>query len=169
MKLKQVLSILICLALTGKAAFTQTKEIYTNPEFHSLAKDHQVLAILPFDVVLQLRPNEMKNMRPGDLEQLQQREGDAVQSALHTYFLKQKEKEDFKVTFQDIGKTNVLLKRKGWTADSLKLKTKEEIAEALEVDGLISGALYTNKPMSEGASAAFFIARSIMSSGRSDR
>lgn len=157
MKIRFASGLLICFIIAGSAAFTQTKEIYTNPDFNTLAKDHQVLAILPFDVVLQLRPNEMKNMRPGDLEQLQQREGDAVQSALHTYFLKQKEKEDFKVTFQDIGKTNVLLKRKGWTADSLKLKTKEEIAEALEVDGLISGALYTNKPMSEGASAALGI------------
>jgi len=30
------------------SAFAQTREIYTNPNFKNLAKDHKVLAILPF-------------------------------------------------------------------------------------------------------------------------
>jgi len=143
--------------LSGTVSYSQTKEIYVNPEFDLLAKDHNLLAILPFDVVLNLRPKEKEKLKPGDLEKMQNNEGLAVQSALQTYFLKKKEKENFKVKFQDISKTNALLAKKGWNADSLKLKTKEELADSLGVDGIISGLLFTDKPMSEGASAAIGI------------
>jgi hypothetical protein len=151
--------LLLATALLGASYLqAQTKEIYTHPQFDSLAKDHTTLAILPFEAVINLRPKEKEKLKPGELEQLQKKEGDAVQSAIQTYFLKVKEKEAFKVTFQDISKTNVLLAKAGWTIDSFRVKTKEELAALLGVDGVISGSLYTDKPMSEGASIALGIA-----------
>ncbi|HEX7845119.1 MAG TPA: hypothetical protein VF476_04905 [Chitinophagaceae bacterium] len=146
----------LCFAITCLQA--QTKEIYTNPNFDSLAKNHAMLAILPFDAVINLRPKEKEKMKPGELEQIQKKEGEAVQSAIQTYFLKQKAKDDFKVNFQDVSKTNALLAKSGWTVDSLRTKTKEEVCQLLGVDGVISGTLYTDKPMSEGASIALGIA-----------
>ncbi|HMU45332.1 MAG TPA: hypothetical protein PKC72_03140 [Chitinophagaceae bacterium] len=154
MKGKHLLFALISIILICNKSFSQTKEIYTNPDFITLAKDHSTLAILPFDVTLNLRPKEKEKLKPGELEDLQKKEGDAVQSALQTYFLKQKEKDEFKVKFQDISKTNALLNKLGWDQESLKSKTKEELCEALGVDGIISGTLFTDKPMSEGASVA---------------
>lgn len=150
-----LLFFVVCLTTTVSHA--QTKEIYTNPKFVSIATDHQLIAILPFEVTLTLRPNEMAKMKQGDLEQIQQREGAAVQSAIETYFLKRKEKEIFKVNFQDVSKTNALLAKSGWTTESLRTKTKDEICAVLGVDALISGTLFTNKPMSEGASIALGI------------
>ena len=132
----------------------QTKEIYTNPRFDSIAKDHSNLAIIPFDVSINLRPKEKEKLKAGELENLEKKEGEAVQSAIQTYFLKQKEKESFKVNFQDVSKTNALLAKNNWTNDSLRTKTKEEICSLLGVDGVISGTLFTDKPMSEGASVA---------------
>lgn len=85
----------------------QTKEIYTHPDFDSLTRDHKVIAILPFEVKLRLRPKQMKKLEPEDLKKLETAEGHAVQNALHTYFLKQK--DSCKVSFQDISKTNALL------------------------------------------------------------
>jgi hypothetical protein len=153
MKIKILLAtIAICFAFTGLQA--QTKEIYTHPQFDSLAKDHSNLAILPFDVVLNLRPKEKEKLKEGELEKIQKKEGDAVQSAIQTYFLKRKEKESFKVNFQDVSKTNALLAKGGWNADTLQTKTKEEVCQFLGVDGVISGTLFTDKPMSEGASIA---------------
>jgi hypothetical protein len=152
---------LLLIALLGfftTSSIAQTKEIYTHPGFDSLANDHQLLAILPFDVVINLRPREKEKLKPGELETLQKKEGDAVQSALQTYFLKRKEKENFKVKFQDVSKTNALLAKSGWTVDSMRTKTKEEIAALLEVDGIISGSVFTHKPMSDGASLAIGIA-----------
>jgi hypothetical protein len=89
---------------------------------------------------------------------MQKKEGAAVQSALQTYFLKRKEKEDFRVNFQDVSKTTALLNKRGWTTDTLQMLTMEEIATYLGVDGIISGTLNTDKPMSEGASMALGIA-----------
>ena len=37
-------------------ASAQTREIYTNPKFKELTKDHKTLAVLPFRTTLQLRP-----------------------------------------------------------------------------------------------------------------
>jgi len=135
----------------------QTKEIYTNPRFDSIAKEHSNLAIIPFDVSINLRPREKEKLKAGELENLEKKEGEAVQSAIQTYFLKQKEKESFKVNFQDVSKTNALLAKNNWTNDSLRTKTKEEICSLLGVDGVISGTLFTDKPMSEGASIAIGI------------
>lgn len=151
-------SILLTILLAGNSASAQTKEIYTHPGFDTIAVRHNILAILPFEVVLNLRPKEKEKLKPGELETMQKKEGDAVQNALQTYFLKQKEKDDFKVKFQDVSKTNALLAKRGWTIDSLKTKTKEELADSLGVDGIISGSLFTDKPMSEGASIALGIA-----------
>jgi len=135
----------------------QTKEIYTNPRFDSIAKDHSNLAIIPFDVTINLRPKDKEKLKAGDLENLETKEGEAVQSAIQTYFLKQKEEEKFRVNFQDVSKTNALLAKNNWTKDSLRTKTKEEICSLLGVDGVISGTLFTDKPMSEGAAIAIAV------------
>jgi hypothetical protein len=136
---------------------SQTKEIYTHPSFDSIAKDHRVLAIIPFDVTVELRPKQKEKLQPGELRELEMKEGTAVQNAIHTYFLKRKEQEKFRVEFQDITKTNTLLAKAGWNDDSLGLKTKEEICKLLMVDGVISGTVFTNKPFSDGAAAAIII------------
>ena len=130
----------------------QTKEIYTHPDSDSLTRDHQVIAILPFEVMIRLRPKQMKKLEPEDLEKLEMAEGQAIQKALHTYFLK--EKDSCKVSFQDISKTNELLAAAGWTEDSLRLKGKASICRKLQVDGMITGTVTTSKPMSDEAAAA---------------
>ena len=155
-KAAAVLSVILCLVFSSAQA--QTKEIYTHPHFDTIADDHKMLAILPFNVLINLRPKEKEKMKPGELETMQRKEGEAVQSAIQTYFLKKKEKEDFKVNFQDVARTNALLAKKGWNTDSLKALTMEEISQYLGVDGIISGTLNTDKPMSEGASIALGIA-----------
>lgn len=132
----------------------QTKEIYTHPEFDSLARDHTQLAILPFKIMLRLRAKEAKKLEPEDLEKLEKIEGEAVQSALQTYFLKQKGKDSFKVSFQDIHETNALLAQVRWTDDSLRLKTKRQICRLLQVDGIVSGTVMTNKLLSDEAAVA---------------
>ena len=129
-------------------------QIYIHPEFDSLTRDHKELAILPFQVTLRLKPHQMKKLEIEDLERLEKIEGEAVQSALHTYFLKQKEKDSFKVRFQDISYTNTLLALAGWTSDSLRIKTRKEICRKLNVDGIIAGTVMTSKLMSDEAAVA---------------
>ena len=152
--MKKIILLSAALLISFISSYAQTKEIYTNPEFAALSKEHKTLAILPFTATVTLRPKQMRGMTPEQLEDLQRSEGKAVQSALHSYFLKQKGKQKFTVDFQDIGKTNAILAKNDIDQDNLETFTSEELAALLGVDGVVGGHLSTNKPMSDGASAA---------------
>lgn len=136
-------------------SFAQTREIYTNPNFKTLAKDHKILAILPFKTTLQLRPKEVeKNGGPAGVAAMEKREGLGVQSAVHSYFLKRKESNDIVVDFQDPARTNALLERNAITYETLSGFTAEELAKILNVDGIVSGTFESTQPMSNGAAIA---------------
>ncbi|GAB3692990.1 hypothetical protein GCM10027592_12400 [Spirosoma flavus] len=136
-------------------SLAQTREIYTNPNFNSLAKEHKMLAILPFKTTLQLRPKEVeKNGGPAGVAALEKREGLGVQSAVHSYFLKRKESNDIIVDFQDPARTNALLERNAVTYETLAGFTPEELAKILNVDGIVSGTFESSQPMSNGAAIA---------------
>ncbi|MFC6996525.1 hypothetical protein [Rufibacter roseus] len=140
------------------SGFAQTREIYTNPSFNTLAKEHKTLAILPFDASIGLRPNQMKNMSPERLKEMEKNEGLAVQSALQTYFLKVSSKDDYFVNFQDANTTNAILLKNNVTAETIKSFTPAELAKLLGVDGVIMGTFSTDKPMSDGAALALGLA-----------
>lgn len=140
---------------TAISSFAQTREIYTNSNFKTLAKDHKTLAILPIKTTLQLRPKEVeKNGGPAGVAALEKREGQAVQSAIHSYFLKRKESNDIVVDFQDPARTNALLERNAVTYESMASFTPEELAKILNVDGIVSGTFESTQPMSTGAAIA---------------
>ncbi len=141
----------LSLSLSG---FAQTREIYVNPNFNSLAANHQKLAILPFKAIIKLRPKQMEKMTGDQLYQLQQDEGKAVQSAMQSYFLKRKEQHNFRITFLDLLTTNAILAKNNIDGSNIERFTPKELCELLEVDGIITGILSTDKPMSDGASLA---------------
>jgi hypothetical protein len=150
---KIIWSVLLILSTT-QVLFGQTLENYTHPQFDSIAKGHTLLAILPFKVMLRLRPRVSKKLEPEDFERLEKIEGEAAQTALQSYFLKQKEKDSFKVSFQDVHETNAILAQAGWTDDSLRLKTTKQICRKLRVDGVISGTIMTNRLLSDEGAVA---------------
>ena len=150
------LSLTVLLALFATLlAPAQTREIYTNPKFRDLAKDHKTLAVLPFRTTLQLRPAEVKNRGGAEgVRELEIREGLGVQSALQSYLLKQKSANDITVDVQDVAKTNALLAKNEMTTEKMLTMTMEELAQLLGVDGVISGTFESSQPMSNGAALA---------------
>lgn len=152
--MKKITLFVLLFAFITQVGYSQTKEIYTNPKFTALAKNHKLLAIIPFEVTMKLRPKEMDKLSPEQFAKMQKDEGKGVQSALESYFLKKKGQKGFTVDFQEISKTNALLAKAGITQDNLVEYTTEDLAKILGVDGVISGTLYTNKPLSDGASVA---------------
>src|SRR5687767_8420684 len=80
---------------------SQTKNNYIHPEFDSIIADHKSIALLPFEVIINLRPLEEKYMKPGGLEAMQKYEGLTLQKALDAYLFKQKLKKELKVEVQD--------------------------------------------------------------------
>ncbi len=138
-------------SLFSLSVFAQT-HLYENPNFEKIAKDHKIIAIIPFESSVTLRPKQMKNISTEQLDKMEKSEGESVQMGFYSWFLKREKRGQLTVKVQDPNKTNALLKRNGITYENMKDYTPEEIAKLLEVDALVSGTFETNKPMSEGAS-----------------
>lgn len=152
--MKHLFTVVFALGFVG-TGLAQTREIYTNPNFNTLAREHKTLAILPFKTTLQLRPKEIeKNGGPQGVAALEKREGLGVQNAVHSYFLKRKESNDLLVDVQDPARTNALLERNAVTYETLSGFTAEELAKILNVDGIVSGTFESTQPMSNGAAMA---------------
>ncbi|MGD9930972.1 MAG: hypothetical protein AB7U05_13220 [Mangrovibacterium sp.] len=145
------LILLLWFVFISLTVFSQTN-LYENPAFDEITKDHQTIAILPFKASVTLRPKQMKDISAEQLARMETSEGESVQSAMYSWFLKREKRGDLRVKVQDSNRTNALLKKQGITYDNLADYTPDEIAQILEVDAVISGKFETNKPMSEGAS-----------------
>ena len=148
---KLVLSLLI--SFLTISIYAQT-HLYENPKFDEISKDHKIIALMPFTASVNLRPKQMKDITPEQLARMEKSEGESVQSAMYSWFLKREKRGKLRVKVQDINKTNALLKKNGITYENMSEYTPDEIAKILGVDAVISGKFETSKPMSEGASVA---------------
>jgi hypothetical protein len=128
--------------------------IYKSNQFSDVAAKHKIVAILPAHVTVQLRPNEMKKTTPEQLQQTEETTGYDFQDKLYSWFLRRSDKYHYTVKFQDISKTNALLKNANISYKDLQTKPKEELARILGVDAVISESIRTDKPMSECAAVA---------------
>ena len=129
-------------------------KIYKTDNFDSVAARHKIVAILPSDVNIQLRPNEAKKISADDVRKNEETTGLAVQDRMYSWFLRRSDKYHYTVKFQDISKTNALLKQANINYTDLRTKSKEELAKLLGVDATISSSVRMDKPMSEGAAIA---------------
>ena len=129
-------------------------QIYKTPDFESKTASHKTVALLPAEVFIQLRPNEMKKLNYDQLEEMQRKTGESIQDKMYSWFLKRSDKFKYTVSFQDISRTNALLAQAAITYDNIKSKTKDEIANLLGLAAIISTRASMSKPMSEGAAVA---------------
>jgi hypothetical protein len=131
--------------------------IYKAQDFDTRTAGHKTVAILPAEVSIQLRPNEMKNTTYEQLSESEHKTGEAIQDKMYSWFLKRSGKFKYTVSFQDISRTNALLLQAGLRYSDLNRKTKDELARILGVDAVISTRASMRKPMSEGAALAIGI------------
>ncbi|MBD3661885.1 MAG: hypothetical protein HUJ11_06910, partial [Arenibacter algicola] len=125
--------------------------IYESERFDDLSQDHANLAIIPFLTNLELKDE----ISSEELKDLEEKEGYAVQDALETYFSQRKKKKKFSVDFQNTKNTNAILKQKGISYDNIDVYSVKELAQILEVDGIISGTLDLNVLLSKGVPTEF--------------
>ena len=150
--MKKSLLSLIFLALVYVSS-AQT-HLYENPDFDRLTTSHEMIAILPFKASVTLRPKQMKDITPEQLQKMEESEGLSIQAAMHSWFLKRDKQKKLKIKVQDPNTTNALLRRNNITPEYIADYTPDELADILGVDAVIMGTFETNKPMSEGASVA---------------
>ncbi|ANH61719.1 MULTISPECIES: hypothetical protein [Dokdonia] len=152
--MKRIIFLLLAIIAITPTVFAQTS-LYENPEFDVIAKDHKIIAIVPFKTQVKLRPKQMKDMTDEQLERLEKAEGESLQTGMFSWFLKRKKRGKLTtLEIQQPSRTNALLKKQGIDYSNLYEYTTDDLAKILEVDAVISGDYETNKPMSDGASIA---------------
>ncbi|MGJ7031036.1 hypothetical protein [Niabella hirudinis] len=125
--------------------------IYKSTDLNRTIQNHRVVAILPANVSIKLRPNEMKKTSAEQLRNMEEKTGYDVQDKMYSWFLRRSDKKNYSVTIQDAAETNVLLKKAGIDYNGLTEKQAKEIAKILGVDALIQTNIRSDKPMSDGA------------------
>lgn len=145
--------LLLTLMILSLTILAQT-HLYENPDFDQLTKDHKIIGIVPLKTTVKLRPKDMKEMTPEQLKQLEINEGENIQFAMYSWFLKRKSNGKLGVDIQDVSLTNSILKQNSITADNIDTYAPADLAALLGVDAVISGKFETSKPMSEGATIA---------------
>lgn len=144
----------ILLAFISINAKSQTS-LYENPDFDKIAKTHKIIAIAPFKAQVKLRPRQLKKMSEKQIHELEKAEGESIQTAMHSWFLKRKKRGKLEnLDIQDPKTTTALLKKNDIDYENITDYTPKELAKILKVDAIITGELETNKPMSEGAAVA---------------
>ncbi|EHQ25736.1 hypothetical protein [Mucilaginibacter paludis] len=150
--MKQKLSLFIALTLlcTFKVFSQGSKQIFESPKLKECVKNHHLVAILPFDVKISYKkpPKDFSAEANRDQEL---KTGKSIQSGLYTYLLRKADK--YTVTFQDIDKTNIMLKKLK-LIDSLDSHTKDDIAKALGVDAVIFGRYDEQSTRTQAAAIA---------------
>jgi len=129
-------------------------KIYKTNDFESVASRHKIVAILPSDVTISLRPNQAKKVTEEDIRKNEESTGLSVQDRMYSWFLRRSEKYNYTVKFQDVSKTNAILKQNNISYLDLRTKSKDELSKLLGVDAVISSSVRMEKPMSEGAAIA---------------
>lgn len=128
--------------------------IYKATEFDTALSQHKSVAILPADVSTRLRPNEAKKVTPEQIDQMNEKTGYAIQDKMYSWFLRRSDKYQYTVTFQDVTRTNALLKQAGIGYKDLSAKDRTELAQLLGVDAVLQDRTSMDKPMSDGAAVA---------------
>lgn len=132
-------------------AVNAQKNVYESNRFDQLSKDHKTLAIIPFFTHLELE----EEVSQKELNELEEKEGHAVQDALETFFGRGKKRKKFSVEFQNIENTNAILTRNKITYANIDTYTIKQLSKILGVDGIVSGNLDLNILLSKGIPAEF--------------
>jgi hypothetical protein len=126
-------------------------KIYTSPAFTAALAKHKTVAILPAEVKMQLRPNQMRNTTQQQLNEMAMKTGYDIQEKMYGWFLRMSDRKDYTVTFQDVTRTNALLKEAGIQYADLITTDRAKLAKMLGVDAVIQDRTSMEKPMSEEA------------------
>lgn len=155
---------LVAVVLAAACETVPTYRTYVANDFELRAERHSSVAILPFDVTVRDATGVEKVKSEADGEDGEARaeasaeaeaaeamlaewlQGLIPQRMLYQALLARSEKLGYTVGFQDIDKTNGILDRTMFETTP----TKEDLASALGVDALLSGAVSHIKLLTEG-------------------
>jgi hypothetical protein len=149
---KTILSICMVFAtmLCYAQGFEGSKQVFESPQLKTQVTQHKTVAILPYEVSITYK-KQPKNLNPEVDREQERTMSKSIQSSMYTYLLRKS--KNYRVSFQDVDKTNILLKKAGML-DKMDEFTKDEVAKALGVDAVIGGRFETEQTKSQGAAIA---------------
>lgn len=126
------------------------KQVFESPKLKEEAAKHKLVAVLPFTVSIKYR-KQPKNFSFEANKEQEKSMSKSIQSSMYTFLLRRG--DDYTVNFQDVDKTNILLKKAGMI-DKMDEFTKDEIAKVLGVDAVIGGTFESEQSKSEAGAIA---------------
>lgn len=126
------------------------KQMFSIPNLNETIGSHKTVAILPFRSTISYK-KQPKNFSAEANRDQEVKMAKSIQSSMYTFLLRKS--ETYSVSFQDIDRTNILLKRAG-IDEKLDETTKEEIAKILGVDAVISGTFEQEQSKTEAGAIA---------------
>lgn len=146
----KLMSVALCATILASCGPT----IYMGPNLERSKSSMKVLAILPFSISIDTK-RLPKGTSVETLKESEEKNGYEMQSTSYTWFLQRSNK--YTATFQDVDRTNAILKKAGIGYDDIALKDKGELCKLLGVNGIISGKGTFSRPMSEGGAIAMTV------------
>ena len=132
------------------AQFEGAKQTYSAPNLKAEITRHKIVAILPFDVAITYkRPPKNYDSSSNKNEEINIAKN--LQQSMYTYLLRKADK--YTVSFQDVDRTNALLKSKGVYSRVDEL-THDSICRILGVDAVIKCRYSYQKTASEAGAIA---------------
>lgn len=129
----------------AQAQYENAKQVFSSPKLKEAVSNQKLVAIIPFETKMSFK----KLPKDFDMEAHKAKEksmSTSIQSSMYTFLLRKS--DNYSVAFQDVDKTNILLKKAGML-DNLSEYTKDEIAKVLGVDAIISGRFENEQTRSE--------------------
>lgn len=144
----------IFFSINSSAQFEGAKQTYSAPDLQTQLSRHRTVAILPFEVFITYK-RPPKNYDSSANKNEEANVAKNLQQSMFTYLLRKSEK--YSVNFQDVNRSNALLKSKG-VYGQLDRLTMDSICKILGVDAVI----ICNYSYEKTASEAGAIAKTIM-------
>ncbi|MEP6597182.1 MAG: hypothetical protein ABJA71_14610 [Ginsengibacter sp.] len=149
-KISVFIAIITCTFLTTSAQFEGSKQTFSSPKLKDEITRHKVVAILPFQTAITYKRTP-KNYDADANKNEELTIAKNLQQSMYTYLLRKSDK--YSVSFQDVDRTNALLKSKS-IFDKLDEITQDSICKILGVDAVIKCRYSYEKTASEGGAIA---------------
>ena len=149
--MKKIIYLLAFIAISLQATAQETaKQIFTAPNLKAVLSVHKNVAILPFRVTIGYK-RMPKGFDAEGNKQEEEKSGLNLQQGMYTYLLRRS--ADYMVSFQDVERTNALLRKAG-VLDKIDETLSDELCKILGVDAVIKCSYAYEKTGSEAGSIA---------------
>lgn len=148
--MKKLFQFLILTLLLNEGYSQISKQIFESPNLSSVLSTARTVAILPFRVAISYKKLP-KNTTLDQIKDNEKAESIQMQQGMYTYLLRKA--NDYSVTFQEVDRTNTILKKAG-VFNTIDEVLPDTLCKILGVDAIIKSSWSYAKTGSEAGAIA---------------